>query len=339
MKIALFNVTNLVDNNPGCRATISGLKKAIGEDIVYQFPMGMGYHYFQQKENLFFKKTDTFNNAYLKLKKNKDYERFIVTSDVIIINSEGTIHSNSIGAKTLLAFAKLSKEYRKKVFLVNGSYFNLNEELIDIIRSCDKVYVREIKSYDYLLKSNVKSFLVPDCAFLTEFKFASIKHNKCLYTPGVVFSYGEKKEDVDVNSILFSHYEIIRKKYRTPVFLLIEEKERVLANKWIEYGGDVIDSTKLSINNLLTRISEFENMISGRYHILLFALMCQVRTVPLSSNTFKILGLYETFSTDIDIFLQDSLNPKIDINQTLLLDVDLDAIRERILLSYKELFN
>lgn len=338
MNIALFNVTNLVDKNPGCRATVDGLKKAISTEFTYQFPLGFGYEYFLEKKGLF-SNFNTFSKAYSRFKNNKDYQRIIKTSDCIVINSEGTIHSDSIGAKTLLAFAKLGKEYKKKVYLVNGSYFNLSDELLEIIRMCDAVFSRETISHHYLLKNKIESTLVPDCAFLTKFENKDKVLKSCLYTPGVLFSYGSRLNENDVKSVLISHFKSMLKYSKEPYFLLIEEKERELAMIWRGLGGKVLDSTSFSTTEMLSEMSKFELVISGRYHILLFALMVNVKTIPLSSNTTKIAGLFTMLDNNIKTSIQDCFSDSIDVSNSISVEFNLNKLTNNILSAYKNLIS
>jgi len=337
-RLALFNVTSLIDKNPGCKATILGLKKAIDKEFKYQFPLGIGYENFEIKKRIFLNNKLDFSKKYLKFKTNSDYIKTLESVDCIIINSEGTIHSNSIGAQTLLAFVKLGKELGKQVYLVNGSYYNLDNIFLDVLKTADAVLVREKKSNSYLTQNNVNSTLIPDCAFLTDFRFSNFRNNSCLYTPGVIFSYGKESANKNIYKILASHFKTINKKYEKPTFLLVDEKERNFAEFWTGMGGYVLDSTSLDIETLLEKMSEFELVVSGRYHILLFALMCKLKTVPLSSNTDKIEGLYFTFDYKKNNFIQNCLTDDLNIDEPIGLNLDLEEIRSNILLNYKKIF-
>ena len=180
--------------------------------------------------------------------------------------------------------------------------------------------------------------LTPDCAFLTDFKFSNSKINSCLYTPGVLFSYGKESSNKDLFKILTSHFKAINEKYENSTFLLVDEKERNFAEFWKSLGGSVLDSTSLDVEILLEKMSEFELVVSGRYHILLFALMCNVKTVPLSSNTDKIEGLYLTFNLNKNDFTQNCLTNNLNINEPIEVNLELEEIRSNILLSYKNIF-
>lgn len=335
-RIALFNVTDIVDSNPGCQATVKGLRKAISREFIYQLPLGYGYHYFEGSKVIDRILKPSFSKVHARVSSDKNYRWLLKFVDIIVINAEGTIHSDSVGARTLLSFARLAKEMRKKVYIVNGSYYNLSAELIEILKTCDALYVREKASMNYLETNGVNALLVPDCAFLNDFQQAE-KEKKTLYTPGVLFNYGKEKQGKDLNQILKSHFSIISEKGQTPSFLQIEPKEQKLAEFWKGLGGNVINSAELSVNELLHEISKFDTVISGRYHILLFALMVNAKTIPLTSNSKKINGLYKTFGS-LEVEPQDVFNQHISIDNTVELQLDLNQIQETIKASYAKLF-
>lgn len=339
LKIGLFNVTSLHDKNPGCRATVEGLKTAINEELLYQIPLGFGYQYFNLvKKTFILRKSSSYTEQYTLFKSNPDYISLLTTLDVIIINAEGTIHSDKVGAKALLSFVKLGKQLKKRVYIVNGSYYNLSDNLLTILKSADKIFVRERASYDYLMKNEIKSFLVYDCAFLTKYSISNKISSGCLYTPGVFFTYGKERNEQKLLEIIKGHFESIEGEYEKPVFLLIDKLEFKFADYWIKLGGEVIDATSLSVEELLQIISEYELVISGRYHILLFALMANCKTIPLESNSNKIMGLYYNFS-DSDIIVQDSLRTTINLEKKIKLQVDLDIIVQDIVSAYAKLLS
>ncbi|WP_313113855.1 polysaccharide pyruvyl transferase family protein [Aequorivita sediminis] len=337
-KIALFNVTDIVDHNPGCRATVQGLKEALGVNLMNQFPLGFAYSFFNES-NLWFHK-NTFEKSYNLFKNDKNILILLKYLDVVIINAEGTIHSNSIGAKTLLAFIRLSKELGKKVYVVNGSFYNLKPSLLKILSCSDVLYVREVESYQYLLKNNINAELVLDCAFLTDFiKTRSIENKEgCIFTPGVIFNHNTYKTEEELKNLIKLQFKEIKKKYTTPVYLKIEARETKYADLWIELGGEVVDATKILIKDLLDILDQFELIISGRYHILLFGLMLNSKLIPLESNTPKILGLLRSFNESNNYLIQDILNNKLNLNNHYHFDISVNQVKNKILSSYSKLF-
>lgn len=310
---------------------MSGLRRLINGTIIYQFPLGFGY------DNLIKYKDHFISKSKLQFKNTVDYECLLNVVDLIIINAEGTIHHENLGAHVLLNFITICKKLNKKVFIVNGSIFELNKSLINKLKLCDKIFVREIESQNYLLEYGVKSKLVLDCAFLNQFN-SEPKSKKVLYTPGVLFCHGHQKRGVDLQSILKAHFDSIRLIDDSPIFLKIEPLELSYTVLWTKLGGEVLDCSKMSTADLIGEISRYDLVISGRYHILLFSLMAKVRTIPLSSNTKKIHGLYKSF-TNSEVFVQSAYTSNLDINKSVNLIIDLNHIRANIIKEYDGLFN
>lgn len=329
-KIGLFNATDLVDNNPGCRATMNYLRRQLKGDIIFEFPLGFGYHYFYR--NFFFKSRLSFKRGYLKVQSNQDFQDKLKKIDLIIINCEGTIHSDSLGAKALLSYAKLAKKLRKKVFLVNGSYYNLSNELLEIIKVCDKVLVREKASEQYLIGENIKAELVLDCAFLIQTNLLNRERSNVLYTPGVTFNY--RKDRVE---LLKAHYNSLRRNYINPTFLIIEDSEIDLSVLWGKLGGEVIDSRNIEVNKVIELINSFELVVSGRYHILLFSIMCGLKTLPLKSNTDKIIGLYSNFGVNISALKNTIKGDSIELESIIHFDININQVRKDIIEAYEKL--
>jgi len=332
MKTSLFNVTNLIDNNPGCRATISGLKSVIKYDLIYEVPLGFGYDVFQSKMFSF----KNFKSSYHSLLKKEVLQKCIRNTDLWIINGEGTIHSKSIGEKVLLTIAKIGQKNRKKVFIVNASFHDLGYENLKILRYCN-IFTREVESHNYLNSNGIRSKLVLDCAFLSKFNKVSKTQNQCLYTPGVLFSHGKKKQTYSTEELLMKHFQAIKAKYDTPYFLQIENAENNLVELWKNEGGKVINSARYSVAGLIEEISRFELLVSGRYHILVFAIMTKTQAIPLNSNTRKIQGLYKYFNSDIDNKIQNVFSDDLNLKEPIKIETSLDRIREEIRLAYLNL--
>lgn len=338
LKILYLNATELVDYNPGCQATSALLQNNLNGDIINRLPLGFGYHLFTKKRKLFNSEERDFRIKQKSLFENKDYTYLFKIVDVVVINAEGTIHSDSIGAKTLLAFSNLAKKLKKKVYIVNGSFYKLSEYLLRILRNSDKIYVREKASYEYLLENNVKSKLVFDCAFLVD-KISGIKKDetKCLYTPGTLFLHGDKHNDK--HEILKNHYLSLKKIGLTPIFGIAEKKEIEYAQYWQTLGGHYIDLTTQSLDKVQETIAEFSYVLSGRYHILLFALLQGSKTKQIESNTDKIIGLYKNFDIDIKDSLINLNDKVLSLHSFKQVNLNLHKIQSEIKNSYVELFN
>lgn len=339
LKAILFNATDLVDKNPGCRATLSGLREVIPFSIIQEYPLGFGYKYISDKKGpAIFSDTLYIKKQIKKVMSGVKNELSNVQVSEIIINAEGSIHSNSKGAITLCAIAHFFIKAGKRVHIVNGTIFNLHRILLDIINECQSVFVREIRTEQYLNRNNIKCKLVYDCAFmLVKPTVNSILLGSCLYTPGVLFNHNKDMNELTVDGLVRAHFSNISESYAKPTFLLIEDKEERLARIWSSLGGAVIDSRNLSINDLIKIMAEFEVLISGRYHILLFSFSLKIKKIPLASNTHKIEGLFETFFKNAVVPVKDVASKRLLDNNSFDGQIEIEKIKFEINKNYLDL--
>ena len=329
-RVVLFNDTR-IEENPGCHATVDSLLKFVKENInaknisINTFPVGAECSSFsnpnlykKKKKSFLFKlfsrflskfKTHIYShsnidvNLWKKIALNDlsfEIKESINNSNLIIVNMEGTIHHNNLGTFALLGIAFYCKSLGKKIAMVNGSYQDIDPKLTRLaLGEIDFISVREPISYRYLEKEINKVFLIPDFAFRAPIhsrinEFVGGGGKKCLYTPGVLGVYPNQKGGVSINMI-FNHIKNIKKMGYTPYFLMIEPKESFIVIELERIGVKIIPAygDGVSYKNIGTLISEFDLLITGRYHIGIFGLMSFVKTIFLPSNTHKIEGVLE----------------------------------------------
>lgn len=340
MKILLINDTR-IESNPGCHATVNELLKYINNFIkdsyIETLHVGSEYDIFKGKSVLkktsYYKITNklkkvisksnfhlnthhSINNVNIRLWKKISQNNFsihvkelIKSKDLIIINMEGTIHDNNIGALTLLAFAYYSKKVGKKVIMTNGSYFKIDKKLSKIVlKNIDFISVREIISYNQLKQTIKNIYLIPDFAFKADINNSLDKSvnipkkdngNKlCLYTCGVLGAYPNQEGGISINQIIEQIKEIEKSGY-VPYFLKIEEKEEPISQELKNIGINTIPiDSNLNYTNIGSLMLNFDIVITGRYHIGIFGLMNNIPTYFLPSNTQKIEGLLQMFELD-----------------------------------------
>lgn len=329
MNILLINDTR-IEKNPGCHATVNALMEFIHENLsnveFQTLKLGQDYDVFK-KPNLFrrnflqkviFKlfKIDKkgFNfNLWKSLALNEFSEntkKAIIDSNLVIVNMEGTIHSNNLGAMTLMGMAYFSKSIGKKVAMLNGSFQSMNVYLSkEVLNKVDFLAVREPISYKYLQTLKINSFLIPDFAFKSSiFNTAKIyvtstTCKKCLYTSGVLSVYPNQKNGISLNKVKF-HIEEIKKLGYEPYFLMVEPKEEFIVRELVSMGVHVICAYEdgVSFKNIGTVIKSFDLLVTARYHIGIFGIMSNVKTLFLPSNTKKVQGVLQLIKGE-ELFL------------------------------------
>ncbi|KJD33391.1 hypothetical protein PK35_05905 [Tamlana nanhaiensis] len=338
MKVLLVNDTR-IETNPGCHATVSELinfvEKSITITNIDLLNLGSEYDIFPNQ--VYIKNHKIFRIRLLKKlwskikvlnsffciniriwKQAANYsisdstKNKILNSDLVIVNMEGTIHDNSISGLALLAITYFAKRQGRYVAMVNGTYQNMDKRLSrKVLNSIDFLSVREPVSYDYLKKMKIRVNLIPDFAFLANINstlnFTLTPDKKCLYTVGVLGVYPNKKNGIKFKTIE-THIEDIKRSGFKPYYLQIEEKEDKIVEKLKVQGINVI-SLEAGVNykNIGSLLSDFNLLITGRYHVGIFGLMVNTPTLFLNSNTYKIEGLLKLLNLDTGLVYRNNL--------------------------------
>ncbi len=211
------------------------------------------------------------------MKNDENYERHaavIERADIIILNGEGTLHHDN-GVK-FLEIAKSQKEKGKKVFLIN-SIWEKNPNNKEYLKYFDLITVRESNSLKEVKNDGANNAInVPDLVFYSKNKAdVVIAKNKIAIFDNVLIDKAQAlKEYANKNKYDF--------------YFLTNQN----INKFNSTNDIIIESE----NN----ITNYEFIVSGRFHILCFALKYGIPVLSCSSNTFKIEGLlYDVGLEDI----------------------------------------
>ena len=285
MKGLLLNDTSLVEENPGCQITCAELKKLYTRRNIKldSKPLGFLYNVFRnytQAPKLYSKSkflTRRFDKKQWKKNCNRASEQLSFDYDFVLINGEGTIHSNQDGCVTLLSMASIYKSRGIKVYLVNATLYNLNDFWLQVLKtSVDRIVVREKDSFEYLKRNGLTNVRQgADCVFLMDkSKRKEEASGKKLYTPGVLYQTGKEKLNPD---FLQNDFEC----------LAIDRDEQIKLQKDTHQIVHLLEDP----NSILSFLSQYDAVISGRYHILLFCLMVGVPVQALGTNTYKIEGV------------------------------------------------
>ena len=247
-------------------------------------------------------------------------------ADSIVLNGEGTIHHSGVGALTLLGFCKIAKDLGKKVFITNCSIFDLEAFLLKTLRDCvDRVAVREPLSLRYLVDHGIPATQAADCLFLMEggeeqeFAWPELEPSKkyALYTPGVLAAFGRVSgEGVrrDISQLRRAGYEVF--------FHVVETEDERFAADAAQTGARILPLGCLRWRQVPPFLRRMELVVSGRYHINIFAALTGVPFLPLSTNTGKMAGLLELLSPDRKIPVREWGNecPELNLEGAFLAD-------------------
>ncbi len=217
--------------------------------------------------------------------------------EALVVNGEGTIHHASIGALTLTGLCAVAKQRGLRVAVVNCSVFELDEWLLEALcENVDDLAVREPLSQRYLSSKKINVRLSADCLFLAgehpaEISFLSHRlaaggEPYAVYTPGVLSGSPLVSEEVVAADIR----QLSRKGWKVFYYVVEKEDER-LAKVAIEHGAQAIPLGGLVWNEVTAFLRNAEMVVSGRYHINIFAALSGTPFIPMESNTPKMAGL------------------------------------------------
>ncbi|MGQ1891293.1 polysaccharide pyruvyl transferase family protein [Thermophagus sp. OGC60D27] len=321
MRIIIFNDTSEIESNPGCYHTFSQLKKnlqkANPKSEIITFPLFFGYKKFKKLSKKNWETKNQTYKLYLKylwqLNSKSIYKKKLKNNinkdDKIIINAEGTIHHNSIGALTLLAIAYILSKKGYKVYILNGTIEKIAPSLLKkALKRCQMIVLREPLSFNYLKQNNILNIKQgADCVFsMAKSNFnknncTDISKPKVLFTPGVLIPHGNMKlHQEKINSIYDSLKESMLK-FKNITILQIEEKEKDFLEYAKKKGCNTIEVNDYDKKNILNLINNFDIIISARYHILIFGIILGKGIIPLDyTNTYKIKGLLKLMNLEFN---------------------------------------
>lgn len=326
MKAILANDTGGT-SNPGCQGTVHCLVEGAqrhGISIASRVPVGYGYDTFsncfkssplsigQRMENRLRRicgagaaaaspspeKIDRAGWQRAVSAMNERLSPLWTDADLLLVNGEGTIHDDSIGALTLIGICAAAKRMGKKVALVNCSIFSLDEFLLDSLRGAvDYFSVREPMTFRYLQANNIAAAQSADCLFLasrisessdTPRPALSAKAPYVVYTPGVLSASGRISE-----SAIAADIKTIRNMGREVVYYVVEAEDEKYASVAAHAGASILPLGAFRWEQVQSSLAGAEWVVSGRYHINIFAAMAGTPFIPLETNTSKMQGLLE----------------------------------------------
>lgn len=355
MQILLINDTSNTDYNPGCKATVAGLKTLLNNKFpnstIHTIPLGVGYESFKNsndrkgKFDRLLAGIDPKGVFYRSWKKKinnilKDYpEHFkkLKESDLVIVNMEGTIHSNRVGSLTLLGLAEFAMKLGKRVQMTNGTIQGMDKRILRrVLCKVEHSAVRESSSKKYLDTLKIPVHQGIDSAFCANinskvfYNQIDIPENACLYTPGVLLAHPKAHglSKLECFKIIDSHIHGIKAAGLFPIFFQIEESEDYVSDYLKQKGVSTLDFKDFEWDTIGSLLKKFRIIVSGRYHIIIFCLMNNMPFLALKSNSWKISGLFDLINynervLDIDSEIENEILKRLQENDSFKLDPDL----------------
>ena len=300
MQVVVLNDTR-ADPNPGCQATVSMLVRQLAVTLdasVSTRPRGDGYERFTPMvaAGRAHSPADWYH-AVTQLQRDSDLARALRGADLVVANLEGTFHHHTVGALALGGAIAVAHRVGTPVWAVNGTVEGIDPWLLAAtLMPAAHVAVREPRSARWLAARGVIATSAADAVFLAE-TFAT-RHdepaatgNAVFYTPGVVPGTAPSRTAA-VADILADLTALADAGWQ-PVFVQLEDRETALAAAARQHGWPTADARAVAWPAFGAWLRRFGLVVSGRYHVLIFAAMAGVPAIGRPSNTHKIEGLLE----------------------------------------------
>ena len=274
MQTVILNDTSL-ESHHGCEEVISNIKKLAlrnGIEVIDTHPAGSNW---QESSNFLLS---------------------ILKCDIVIVNGEGTLHHGQLRARELITIAKYVKEnINIPIVLINSTYQENGDKIAEYTRYFDLIYVRETLSKRDLESYGIKSKVVPDMTFYTEFDLSKKIE---LDTIGVSDSVYTRLSEELFDLCLAKNYKYLPALTRPKIELnSLRNIVRYLKHssfvsfKFFLYKLGFKFSYKTAraffyvdtYNEYVKDISELNFFITGRYHSLCFALKALTPFVAIKS--------------------------------------------------------
>ena len=239
----------------GCLAvTYAHLKKI--------FSRGFNVKVYGSTELKFFWKNDLKTS--LKIVEQSILANDISSSDIVIINAEGTIHHNK--GLHLLAISSFSQSIGVPVFLLNATIDDVNG-FDDIFRKMKDIVVREEYSYLYLRGKNI------NCRFCVD-DFINADFNQI------------SNKDIDKKYLITDWHPHVESLV-LPIVKKINNFESEFAPMYYENAYN-------DWQNIIVKYSMASLVIAGRYHSIYAAGLAGVPFVALPVNSHKSTGIIKS---------------------------------------------
>jgi len=172
----------------------------------------------------------------------------------------------------------------------------------------DGIAVREPLSLRYLADHAIPATQSADCLFLMEggdereFAWPELEPSKkyALYTPGVLAAFGRVRGEAvqrDVAQLRLAGYEVF--------FHVVEIEDERVAPDAAQAGARILPLGCLNWRQVPRFLRRMGMVVSGRYHINIFAALAGVPFIPLSTNTGKMAGVLELLSPNRKISVRE----------------------------------
>nr|WP_301332620.1 polysaccharide pyruvyl transferase family protein [Parerythrobacter lacustris] len=219
----------------------------------------------------------------------------IDAADCVIVNGEGTIHHDRPAGQALLSAGPHARERGKRAYLLNATWQANSGESLRMLEAFDIVTVRESASDAELVAHGFSPRRIPDLALYHRAAESTarsgIAYGDSVQGPKALALYRQMwalgAEPLPIVQLSRAPMEMLRwlKRYDPSVLALLRPAHArdALRASWQDYHAQVADRDAFT-----ARVAERELIVTGRFHMMIFALGASTPLLAVGSNTHKI---------------------------------------------------
>ncbi|WP_417245942.1 polysaccharide pyruvyl transferase family protein [Celeribacter sp.] len=228
----------------------------------------------------------------------RQYKEQIKSLDIdgLIVNGEGSIHHTATRerAQFLTELGPFCRDVLKiPSFIVNASFYDLDEQAFQNLSAFDIISTRESKSQSYLREHGLASTLVPDFSFFSVLPTGLPNSRSGVFVTDSVFKNTTKALSKLANDYEF-HFEVMkntpraRSQFGKSLKKISREFKKLL--KKLDPRPPFYHElpTNAEFDRFLDRLRSSEAVLTGRFHTTTLAIATRTPVLAIESNTPKI---------------------------------------------------
>jgi hypothetical protein len=327
-ELVLLNDTSQVDDNPGCQLTVaelvSGTEAALGRTFSQRVPWGRDFAdfeppaWFRRLGRLPCSVADFLRWAWWRSASLRSARRRFPTLDAratVIVNAEGSIHGDAAIARCLLGQAWALAHRGCRVEVVNGTFSRLSPRLLrSALFSAARVVAREPVSTRYLREAGIHGVVQgADCVFLCRTgrsgldEARSASPRRCLVTPGTTLLHPTAESAPTLRQVGEAIAALAGERMESDL-LAVEGEERAVLQT---LGRPVLMLERARARDIFEVLTAYDLIVTGRYHVFLFAMLAGRPALLLESNSWKLRGACELLGVPGDRILRWSESSRL----------------------------
>ena len=214
-------------------------------------------------------------------KSDPNFISFCQQADIVLVNGEGTMHSDQRSAQKVMRSCVEAKKYDCRLYLINTVWAK-NTLLNQFLPMFEKIYTRESYSKNAVLPYNTAVEVVPDMSFYSGLQSLAPLKTHILTIDSVIPETSRSLFQMSKKHRFLFRTMHPKRTYRRGILRFFSKKHTLLTQACIENAAMVF---------------------SGRFHAMCFCLMYEIPFKMMRSNSYKVEGTLHDIGLDLDQYM------------------------------------